>query len=285
MQNSSQIEIDSSDIDEITESTDIEEEYIIDSIERQNADLLFEESKRQKEESSSNTAEDIKKLSKFLARCVYMRPTTPNFATVTDVRSPENANFIRIKTETKYPECDGYRYKKEDEKSTRTFKLYNNNKDTTVLENLLDYTNASKPTDLIGKKIPITPDNTERRFGKSKFDYKIDVKKPDMTISQRFHRVFRRVAMRTNCLERESEDKGTRDSYGDFVFNKNIFAYIGILSFIPATFSQSTLFNSLFISFSVCYLILICFNILFAVLQIIFKNKGCRTYINQKLNK
>lgn len=289
MQKTEQINIDECDVKQIKDSTNIEEEYIKESIERQRADEFFRKSEVDETDADdinkfTNYISDLKTFGRFLIRCVYMRPTVPNFATVTDVRSPQDSNYISIKTETEYPVSNGKKYKKEKEIFSKTFKLYNNPKDNEIIQRLLEYSNVSKPTQLIDKKIPIKPDQKDIHHKKTPFEYSIDLNKSDMSFTGKIYRKYNRVMMRLNCYERSSMVRG-HNSNGEFRLNKNILLYFSMLSILPTLFTSIAFFDIMFTVSFISYSILLIINIIFGSLEFILDERDERSYVKQKLNK
>lgn len=285
MSGSDQVQISSNDVKDISEETGLKEEYIMDSVERQRADEMFKESKANMESNKSepDNKRTFKNCFKFLARCFYIRPITPNFATITDISTSSDPNEISLDVETQHPtvadDPDNYRVKEGTNSRKISFNM-NDEEDAEKIQNLLDYNDESKPSDLIECKIPITPGCDEMNFSKSRFYYEDDISHSNMTLSEKSKRFTERTLMKLNCMERASIYLGS-DSQGEFTINKNFFLYLSILAVSIQFLIGLQPSFSLFMP----YLLMVIINILIGAKDVFENNSEDRGYIKQKLKK
>lgn len=282
------IRISESDVQEMKKNTGIEKEYIEKAAEHQRADKRFKEIETKEDDSDSESTSNINKLKKgikFISKCVYMNPDTPNFAKVKEVKAPKKSNNIKLITELEYNKYNFIDNKLTKDKMSNTSEfVLNNQYDKERLNYLLEYVGVNKPSELKDKNIPTKPYQNSSRFGKTKFNYDIDFLSSDMTISDRLIRFKRRSLMRINCIERSSKF-GFESTYGDYEMNKNILLYISLGLSIIEIMSDSIIIYGLLLFFVSVYIILFLYNLVYGISEILTKNKDERVYIQQKINK
>jgi hypothetical protein len=284
---SEEIEVTQEKVEDLAEDADIDEKYVRNSMENQKVDQRYERFQYQydnNEYESERSIGDIKKGIKFLGTTIYSIPTTPNFATVTDIRAPDDSNEIIINTETKYPSVSKEDIDKDIFSKEHRLDL-SESRDKFIVDNVLDYVGANDPSELEDEKVPIVPDQDSSYNETPAFDYRFDGVNPDMTIFNKSKRKLLRYLMRLNCLERTTKFWNVDGSKGEFKINKNIYLYlILILNVINYTTSipiLSIITTNMIFVFALYISIYICFGLF----ELFMRKEGNREFVEIQLNK
>lgn len=289
-QSKTQTEITKEDIKDISEETGLKEEYIEDSVEKQKADEIFEQSKKevQRDTEDRNLKQKFINTVKFIGRSFYMRATDPIFGTITEINTSGSSNKIILELQVEYPDiADGEESKKSVFKSKTSKELVfdmDYQKNVEKIQKLLDINNVSKPSKLENCKIPIRSTTSELDYGMSAFNFYEDIPHSNMTLKQKTGRFIQRTLVHLNCFERASSYHGTK-KHGEFKLNKNIFLYLSIATFIPQLFTGWFILTAFYSTFIGLYIYLVIINILYGLSDIFNNNQGERYYIKQKLKK
>lgn len=289
-QSNKQIEITKENIEHISKETGVKEEYIRDSVEKQKADEIFRNSKKELDSGTEdrNLKEDLINTARFVGRCFYITPTVPIFGTIINVNTSESSDTIILEVGVEYPDLDdGGKNKKSvfDSKSHKNFRFrMDNKKNVEMMREILDLNNVSKPSELENCKIPIRSNSYNLNYGMSEFGFNKDIPHSNMTLKQKTGRLIQRTLIRLNCFERASSYKGV-NSHGDFELNKNPLLYLSLITFLATSLTNWSLFSMMFSTFFGVYFVIVIMNIFYGLSDIFNNNKGDRYYIRQKINK
>lgn len=283
-----EIDISQEKVEDMAEDTDIDEKYLRKAMENEKADQRYQRCQEQynnNEYDNERDIGDIKKAVKFLATTIYSVPTTPNFATIIDIKAPNNPNQIIVKTETEYPSIDKMDIDKDTFTNKHKFDL-SDSEDRFIFENVLDSVDAYDPSELEDEEVPIVPDQDSTGYRRTpNFDYKLDVVEPNMTLYEKTHRKLVRILMGLNCIERSTEYWGGKESGGEFVINKNFILYmILMLNIINYTITSSIL-EIMTLLFTGTFILYLLGYVGIGLHELFTEKKENREFVDVRVNK
>jgi len=285
MSHSDTIELTDDEIDSIANDTGIDKKYIEKSLELERADERLKRYNRKKNKKENEI--DFKnkiKISKngilFIQNELFSTPTIPNFATVTDVKSPKNSDDkIILDTKTKHPPLPEDNNKDYLEKSF-TFNL-SNYTDLNKINYILDYVGVDSISDIKDESIPTEPVSiTNNSNSIDEISYDIHI--PSNTIIDKIKYKRDRLAMKFNCIERQSNFVGEK-YHGNYDINRNIFVIIALF-ISPLLIINSNFFYILVISL-LPYFIFLVHGLMIGLQELLTKKSEDRSYIKQKIIK
>lgn len=272
------VELDDSDIEQISDESGVDEKYIKKSLELKRADNRYCKNKPPvKTDKSKN---NLKILTLFIKNELITFPTIPNFAKIKSVKSPkEDSDKVILCTKTDYPKL-----KKQDKNTIeKTFDFdLNDMVDYQKFNYILNYVDVDNPSDLEGKFIPTRPISvTNYRCRIDNISYEIHT--PKNTIAGKINYKIYRLFMRTKCIERYS-DKLSRTNSGRFGYNRNIYLLLTVLLspllFIDFNFAIHLISATLFI-----YVLATVSSLIIGLSEFLTEESSERYYIQKTIHK
>jgi hypothetical protein len=285
MSRSETIELTDDEIDSIVDDTGVDRKYIKKSLELERADNRLnrynrKKNKKRNEIDFSNKIKISKNSILFVQNELFSTPTIPNFATVTDVKSPKNSDDkIVLDTKTKHPPLPEDNNKDYLNKSF-TFNL-SKDIDLNEINYILNYVGVDSISDIKGESIPTKPMSiTNYTHNIDKISYNIHT--PSDTIADRIEYKIDRLAMKFKCIERQSNLVAER-YHGNFGVNRNSFVILA-LSISPLLIINSNFIYIILISL-LPYFILLLHGLMTGFSEVLTKKPEDRNYIKQKIIK
>lgn len=281
-------------ISELSDSMDIDEEYLLDSVQSRRADHQYEESVVESSEESTGSSwfGKIKNGMRFVKNCFYPVHTVPNTATVINVNSPEDTSNIEIETKTEFSNIY-VEYEETQDVFTKEHILdLSKSKNKEIIEKLLNYAGVNQPSELEGEKVPVRPSQNhrytknirtrERRHKFYDFDHSIDVTHSNMTILNVLKRHINRILMKVGCIERKRKDNRRQ---GLFALNRNILLILAIIPFVIGFLISSHIVVGISGLLTSIYLYNVIISLLAGLYEVLSKNEENRDRIKAKINK
>lgn len=282
-------EIDSEDIERMSEEIGVGEDIIESSIESKKANEIYFNNNPNIDNKKENNNRILTAFS-FLRHALVRSPTVPEYGVVEDVGT-YRSKVIKLTVSSEYPGLPS-----EDVTEDRITKEFKFRQDVLSeqedLEYIMNKAGVNKPSDLVGKEIPIFPNSKDLPYNRDEIaPYEFTLPNKPRTVEDKISYYNGRLFVKTKSGERYS-DHLTSNDVGEWDANRNIV----LLPFLLTT-SLSVLFYLLGLKlpfetisiFAACfgaiYGLIVFSSLYFAATEVLTKPQGDRSYIRDFMNK